>query len=188
MINEGGGHGLPPAPTAAQALAAPGADAARPVVPSLPPSPPTRIRIPALGVDAPVTGLALDPDGHLEPPPPAEPNLAGWYRAGTTPGQRGTAVMAGHVDTRQGPAVFYRLGDLRRGDHLEVTRQDGSSAHFTVDAVETYRRSDFPDHTVYAAAPDAQLRLITCGGGYREPEGYDGNVVVFAHLVRAVRA
>jgi len=184
LLNDGEGLGLPPAPTVAQAY---DGSPVGPAVPPLPPSPPTRIRIASLGVDAPVTGLALDGGGRLQPPPDAERNLAGWYRDGAAPGSKGAAIMAGHVDNADGPAVFYRLGTLRRGDQLEVARADRSTVWFTVDGVETYRKKDFPDGRVYASTPDAQLRLITCGGGFSRTAGYDGNVVVYAHLVRAVR-
>ncbi|WP_330335012.1 class F sortase [Streptomyces sp. NBC_00536] len=170
----------PPRPSAADALTA------RPLTPRdfdpLPGSPPRRIRIPAIRVDAALTGLGLEPDGSLAAPPPARRDLAGWYRDGTTPGAVGTAVLAGHVDTAKGPAVFYRLGALRRGAVIEVTRADGRTAVFTVHAVEVYDARAFPDRLVYGPAPRAELRVITCGGGFSPRTGYQGNVVVFAHL------
>ncbi|MER8185446.1 class F sortase [Kitasatospora sp. NPDC094015] len=181
-----GGAVLPPGPDADQAFD--GSAVAGPIVPPLPASPPTRLLIPAIGVDAPFTPLALDGEGRLQPPPDGDRNLAGWYQGGATPGQRGAAIVAGHVDNRQGPAVFYRLGSLRKGDQLEVRRADRATAFFSVDAVEVYPKKDFPDRKVYSTTRDAQLRLITCGGGFTQQEGYDGNVVVFAHLVRTLRA
>ncbi|GAA2745401.1 class F sortase [Kitasatospora cinereorecta] len=186
LLHDGDVLGLPPAPSAAEAFEA-GAGS-WPVVPPLPSSPPTRIRIPVLGLDAPVTRLGLDGEGRLQPPPDNDRNLAGWYRGGAAPGARGAAIVAGHVDTATGPAVFYRLGALRRGDQLEVAREDRATAYFQVDAVEVYPKKDFPDKKVYGATKDAQLRLITCGGGFSRGTGYDGNVVVFAHLVRTARA
>ncbi|MFD8593919.1 class F sortase [Kitasatospora sp. NPDC059646] len=186
LLLHGGLEGaLPPAPAAAQAY---DGTPVGPAVPPLPPSPPVRIRIPALGVDAPVARLGLDGEGRLQPPPEADGNLAGWYRDGAAPGSSGAAVLAGHVDTAHGPAVFYRLGALHRGDLLDVARADGSTAWFQVDGVEVYPKRDFPDAKVYAATPDAQLRLITCGGGYTREGGWDGNLVVYAHLVRTQRA
>ncbi|MFG2823570.1 class F sortase [Kitasatospora sp. NPDC048365] len=184
LISDGEGLRLPPAPGAAQAYEG----AVMPVVPPLSPSPPTRVRIPVLGVDAPVTGLGLDGEGRLAAPPEGDRNLAGWYRDGAAPGAKGAAIVAGHVDTADGPAVFYRLGALRRGDQLEVVRADRATVWFLVDAVEVFPKKDFPDRRVYGPTPDAQLRLITCGGGFSRSTGYDGNVVVFAHLVRAQRA
>ncbi|WP_318203665.1 class F sortase [Streptomyces sp. SCL15-4] len=176
----GTGARTPPQPAAAEGRTEPGGD--RHTAPALDPSPPLRIRIPAIGVDAPLTGLSLTPSGSLDAPPAKEPNLAGWYEAGTTPGETGTAIVAGHVDNADGPAVFYRLGALRRGTRIEVDRRDGTVALFTVDAVEVYAARDFPDDKVYGAAPRPELRVITCGGGYSKTTGYQGNVVVFAHL------
>ncbi|MGV9883209.1 class F sortase [Streptomyces sp. NPDC003006] len=164
----------------------PGAQRPDPGTAPLPPSPPDRVRIPAIGVDAPLMGLGLTRQGSLDVPPPERKNLAGWYEAGTTPGERGTAILAGHVDNQEGPAVFYELGALRKGRTIEVERRDGSVAVFTVDANEVYDAKDFPDEKVYGAAPRPELRVITCGGKYSKRTGYQGNVVVFAHLT-AVR-
>lgn len=180
----GGGFALPPAPGAAQALD--GAVTAGLLVPPRERAVPTRIRIPAIGVDAPVARLGLDGGGRLEAPADKERNLTGWYREGITPGQRGTAIMAGHVDTAEGPAVFYRLGALRKGDQIEVDGEDRGTGWFVVDAVESFAKRDFPDARVYGPGKDSQLRLITCGGGYSAEHGWEANVVVFAHLVRSV--
>lgn len=193
----------PPQPGAAQAFGAQGdtaggvgevtgpaapADPAAPAVTALPPSAPTRIRIPAIHVDAPVTALDLQQDGHLAAPPDDDRNLAGWYRAGTAPGAIGTAVLAGHVDTQQGRAVFYDLGALKKGTAIEVDRADGRAAFFTIDAIEVYRSDDFPDAKVYGRASRPELRLITCGGGFdKKRQQYLGNVVVYAHLTGARR-
>ncbi|MET8900454.1 MULTISPECIES: class F sortase [unclassified Streptomyces] len=173
----------PPQPSAAQAASGTGRSAeAPPAAPALPPSPPDRVRIPAIKVDAPMTGLGLTSSGSLDVPPAGKKNLAGWYEAGTTPGERGTAIVAGHVDNAEGPAVFYRLGALEKGATIEVDRRDGGVAVFTVDAVEVYAADDFPDAKVYGAALRPELRVITCGGDYSRSTGYQGNVVVFAHL------
>ncbi|MDR6973723.1 hypothetical protein J2X68_000392 [Streptomyces sp. 3330] len=181
LLHSGTETHAPPQPSAAQAHSA-GSDLRAPSAPALPPSPPDRVRIPAIRVDAPLTGLALTPSGSLNVPPAEKKNLAGWYEAGTTPGERGTAIVAGHVDNADGPAVFYDLGALRKGSAIEVDRRDGSVAVFTVDAVEVYQARDFPDEKVYGAASRPELRVITCGGGYTKATGYQGNVVVFAHL------
>ncbi|CAM5316307.1 class F sortase [Streptomyces spiroverticillatus] len=154
----------------------------------LPASEPVRLRIPQIRVDTPVMRLGLDAAGGLDVPPEGNPNIAGWYRDGTPPGTPGTAVVAGHVDTAEGPAVFYRLGALHKGHTVEVLRKDGRTAVFTIDAIEVYDAADFPDSKVYGKAARPELRVITCGGGFVEGKGYRGNVVVFAHLtgVRAV--
>ncbi|WP_371580385.1 class F sortase [Streptomyces sp. NBC_01314] len=153
-----------------------------PTAVALPPSPPDRIRIPSIRVDAPLMGLGLTPTGSLDVPPAEKEDLAGWYEAGTTPGERGTSIVAGHVDNADGAAVFYRLGALKRGATIEMDRRDGGIAVFTVDAVEVYAARNFPDEKVYGAAPGPELRVITCGGGWAKSTGYQGNVVVFAHL------
>lgn len=180
LLQSGRAPQPPPQPSAAQSADV-GTDSG-PAAAPLPPSPPDRLRIPSLRIDAPLMGLGLTPQGSLDVPPPAKPRLAGWYEAGTTPGERGTSIMAGHVDNARGPAVFYSLGALTRGSTVEVDRRDGRIAVFTVDAVEVYETEGFPDAKVYGASDRAELRIITCGGGYSKKTGYLGNVVVFAHL------
>ncbi|UUU34063.1 class F sortase [Streptomyces sp. CA-210063] len=188
LLRSGTAWHAPPQPSAAQAHSSPGAGKpagrrpATATTPALPPSPPDRVRIPSIRVDAPLMGLGLTPTGSLDVPPAEKENLAGWYEAGTTPGERGTAIVAGHVDNADGPAVFYDLGALKRGATVEVDRRDGGIAVFTVYAVEVYDARDFPDAKVYGAARRPELRVITCGGGYSRSTGYQGNVVVFAHL------
>ncbi|MGK4581057.1 class F sortase [Kitasatospora sp. HPMI-4] len=184
MIHGGGALHLPPLPGISQGLG--GVTSPALLVPPRPRAVPTRIRIPSIQVDAPVTGLGLDSAGRLQAPPDSRRDLTGWYRDGVTPGQRGTAIVAGHVDTHEGPAVFYRLGTLRKGDQVEITGADGGTGFFVVDAAEVYPKDDFPDEKVYGPARDSQLRLITCGGGFTSSNGYDANVVVFAHLVRSL--
>ncbi|MCX4974681.1 class F sortase [Streptomyces sp. NBC_00620] len=181
LLRSGAETHAPPQPSAAQAST----DRLKeesPAAPALPHSPPDRIRIPSIQVNAPLMGLGLTPPGSLDVPPAAKKNLAGWYEAGTTPGEQGTAIVAGHVDNAEGPAVFYDLGALKKGTNIEVERRDSSTAVFTVDAVEMYDAHDFPDEKVYGAAHRPELRVITCGGGYSKSTGYQGNVVVFAHL------
>src|SRR5690606_29526052 len=173
----------PPQPSPAQARAVDDDRSGGPVsAPALPPSPPDRIRIPAIDVDAPLTGLGLTPTGSLDVPPAARKNLAGWYEAGTTPGERGTAIVAGHVDNAEGPAVFFSLGALRKGSTIEVDRRDGGVAVFTVDAVAAYGATATPAAELYGAAHRAALRVTSCGGGYSRTTGSRGNVVVCAHV------
>jgi len=190
----------PPQPTAAQGIhaaavapapaAAPAQDASRvqplDVPPVLGPATPTRVRIPAIHVNAPLTPLGLDATGRLAAPPEQNRNLAGWYGGGASPGEVGTAVVAGHVDNDQGPAVFYRLGALKPGAEVDVDRADGVTAVFTVDAVQAYDARAFPNDKVYGDAARAELRVITCGAGFdKRHRQYLGNVVVFAHLTSA---
>ncbi|GAA2233513.1 MULTISPECIES: class F sortase [Streptomyces] len=156
----------------------------RPQGPHLPRSRPVRLLIPKISVDAPFTDLAINPSGQLEPPPPNDTNLVGWYAKGHTPGETGTAIIAGHVDTATSPAVFAGLGELKKGDRFQVVRADGSKATFAVDAAQSFAKAAFPSDRVYGDTPRAQVRLITCSGSYdRQARDYTENLVVFAHLV-----
>ncbi|WP_435610750.1 class F sortase [Streptomyces sp. C10-9-1] len=184
-----------PKPSAAASPAASAAPSASPAQKpaekplSLPRSEPTRLKIAAIAVDAPFTGLSIGKDGTLDAPPPDDRNLVGWFQDGVTPGELGTSIIAGHVDTTTGPAVFLQLRMLKKGSTVDVVRADGTTARFVVDEVENFRKDDFPDERVYADTPDAQLRLITCGGAYdRKTKDYTENVVVFAHLASAPKA
>ncbi|MBR8640120.1 class F sortase [Streptomyces tuirus] len=152
--------------------------------PHLPRSRPVRLLIPGIAVNAPFTDLAIGRSGQLEPPPPDNTNLVGWYAKGVSPGEAGTAIIAGHVDTATSPAVFARLGDLKKGDRFHVVRADGRKATFVVDDADSFDKDDFPSERVYGDTPDAQVRLITCAGAYdRKARDYTENLVVFAHLV-----
>ncbi|MER6997888.1 class F sortase [Streptomyces sp. NPDC000410] len=183
-----GGEG-PPQPVAAASV-----DSGQGVVPPvvtglvepLPYSPASRISIPSLRVDAPAVEVGLDRNGWIDTPPPQEANLAGWYQNGISPGQQGTSVIVGHVDIATGPAVFYGLGTLRKGNQIHVTRLDGRIAVFEVYGVEVFAKDAFPGAEVYGDNGVPELRVITCGGGYTESGGYSGNVVVFARMVKAV--
>ncbi|MFI9155114.1 class F sortase [Streptomyces sp. NPDC053367] len=149
----------------------------------LPYAVPDRVRIPAIQVDAPIMPVGLDADGWVGAPPPEDPNLAGWFTGAVTPGEKGTAVVVGHVDNKQGPAVFYGLGALKKGNRVEVARQDGKTAVFEIYGIEVFEKNNFPGDRVYASKGAAELRVITCGGGFSKQNGYDGNVVAFARLV-----
>ncbi|MEV6197488.1 class F sortase [Streptomyces sp. NPDC051920] len=177
-----------PAAAAPRHMHAPGSSASpsndRPAAKHLPRAEPTRLHIPKISVDAPFTELTLDTTGKLQPPPPDDTNLVGWYAKGVSPGEVGTAIIAGHVDTKTSAAVFAGLGDLKKGDKFSVERSDGRTASFVVDSAETYAKDAFPDDKVYADTPDAEVRLITCAGTYdRAVKDYTDNLVVFAHLV-----
>ena len=140
---------------------------------------PVHISIPAIQVTAGITKLGLNKDGTVEVP--EDPDDAGWYRNGPMPSDQGSAVILGHVDSKVGPAVFYRLKSLDTGDRIAVGLDSGSVAHFEVTRVAHYAIEDFPRHKVYAGTPDRPaLNLVTCGGKYdREAGGYQSNVVVY---------
>lgn len=145
---------------------------------------PTRLDIPAIGVHAPVGMLGLKSDGTIQEPPLSKPNLTGWYRLGPTPGEKGPAVIAGHVDASGGPAVFYRLKRLRHGDKVTVTRKDGSVLTFQIDSIQQVAKDAFPTQKVYGDIGFPGLRLITCGGAFSRSSGhYVDNVIAYGHLV-----
>ncbi len=141
---------------------------------------PSRIRIPALGVDASVVALGIDGSGLMEVP--SDVDTVGWYRYGPVPGDPGSAVMAAHIDSaRQGPGVFFRLGTLHEGDIIEVTDAAGEVARFVVRAVELIDKDELPLDRVFARAGGPVLTLITCGGSFsRADRSYDSNTVVVA--------
>lgn len=144
---------------------------------------PERLRVPRIGVDTHLMDLDLTATRQLQVPPLSQPWTAGWYDRSPVPGDIGPAVLAGHVDSRTGPAVFYRLRELRRGDRIVVDRSDGRTATFAVDRVEQVEKAAFPTRRVYGATPRPELRLITCGGSFDAASGhYTANVVVYAHL------
>ncbi|RAJ45341.1 sortase family protein [Kitasatospora sp. SolWspMP-SS2h] len=176
------GTPAPPPPAPAATTPAPD-DPATTGAPGMPRADPTRLRIPLLGIDTTLIPLALGPDGTLQPPPLDQGATAGWYAAGTSPGETGTAIVTGHVDTPAGPAVFHPLSLLTPGATLTVDRADRTTATFTVDRVTNYPKTDIPDE-VYAPAAHPELRLITCGGTFdRAHGGYQDNTVAYAHLV-----
>jgi len=140
---------------------------------------PVRVYVEAIGVDAPVIALGLDGSGALEAPDGVDET--GWWTGGPEPGEQGAAVIAGHVDSRRGPAVFYRLGELAPGDVVRVARTDGTLVDFTVQRIEQHAKAAFPTDSVYAPTAGAELRLITCGGAFDRSSGhYVDNLIVFA--------
>jgi sortase (surface protein transpeptidase) len=156
-------------------------EAATPQSSSAPVALPVSLTIPAIGVSTSLVQLGLTTAGTLQVP--SSTAVAGWYTGSPRPGQAGAAVIAGHVDSQAGPAVFFRLRLLQPGQLVYVRRADGSLAVFQVTAVQTYLKTQFPTSGVYAALPDAQLRLITCGGTFDPATGhYLSNVVVSATL------
>jgi Sortase domain len=147
---------------------------------------PVRLEIARIGVSTGLQRLGRDQRGAVEVPSgPHRWDTAGWYAAGTRPGDPGSAVILGHVDSRSGPAVFYRLRELRRGDLVEVARADGSTVRFTVQRVQEYPKARFPTADVYYPTLTPMLRLVTCGGAFdRNVHHYLDNVIVFATLSR----
>ena len=146
---------------------------------------PLLLSIPTLGLSTRLIDLGLEKDGTVEVP--SDPDRAGWFRLGTVPGERGSAVILGHVDSLTGPAVFAELSSMRRADRVTVSMSDDSVVTFEVDRVVTYANADFPADLVYAGKRRVpELNLVTCGGVYdRDRGGYQSNVVVFTRRISA---
>ena len=159
-----------------------------PIAAPLARSAPLRIEIPVLHVSAPVMRLGVAASGAIEVPPLGNHNLAGWYDRSVTPGQRGSSVILGHVDSFTGTSVFFSIKTLRRGNMIDVVRANGSTAVFTVDGVQKVVKSAFPRSEVYGNASFPSLRLVTCGGPFdTTTRQYLDNVVVYAHLIKGPR-
>jgi hypothetical protein len=173
-------HAPAPAPSAAGTVGAAHAKG-----PTLRESPPVSVSIPAIGVDSKLLHLGLNKDGTLQVPDlSTSANEAAWYQDSVTPGQAGASVIEGHVDSYQGPAVFFRLGALKPGNEIDVTLADGITAIFRVTGVREYSKDEYPANIIYGATDYAALRLITCGGDFDAATGhYLSSVVVFASLV-----
>jgi sortase (surface protein transpeptidase) len=142
-------------------------------------SPPVTLTIPSIGVQTSLIRLGLAADGTLQVPQSTA--VAGWYTGSPRPGAVGSAVIAGHIDSRTGPGVFFRLSLLRPGDRVYVRRADGTLAVFLVTAVRQFPKDSFPTSAVYGPTPDPEVRLITCGGTFDPQTGsYLSNTIVYA--------
>jgi sortase (surface protein transpeptidase) len=181
-------HGIPglrPAPVARAAAqpafpapTAPIVAAAQTAQPP-PVAAPAALTIPEIGVSTRLITLGLTAQGTVQVPSTA--SVAGWYTRSPRPGALGPAIILGHIDSYQGPGVFFRLAVLRSGDPIYIRRSDGSTVEFRVTAVQSYLKDHFPTQAVYGPTPDAELRLITCGGAFDSATGhYLSNIVVYA--------
>jgi sortase (surface protein transpeptidase) len=142
------------------------------------------VSIPSTGTASPLLSLGLRPNGSLEVPPDGPGAPASWYNQSPTPGERGPAVLLGHVNaTDGGPGVFADLRSLKAGDTIEVTREDGTTAVFAFARGEQYAKDAFPTATVYGNTEGSELRLITCDGYDAATGEFDDNYVVYATLV-----
>ena len=140
---------------------------------------PVGISIPAIGVSAPIIALDLNPDRTLQVP--SSFSVAGWFRGAAEPGEPGPAIVVGHVDSHNGPGVFYRLRALRRGDRIAVKARNGAVIRYTVTSALAAPKDRFPTRVVYGKTRRPTLRLITCGGVFNSATGhYVDNYIVFA--------
>jgi Sortase domain len=146
------------------------------------PAPPVRLWIPAIAVSTRLVRLGRLADGSLQVPHAWD--TAGWYDRGPRPGQPGPAVILGHVDSTAGPAVFFRLRELRPPDIVRVGLADGRILLFRVQRVQQYPKDKFPAEAVYFPTLKRELRLITCGGAFDyASRNYLSNIVVYATLI-----
>ncbi len=183
-----------PAPAAAPSTSGSGSPVQKgaPALPGVPDpvvarSVPVELRIPAIGLAVSLSGLGLNADGTVEVP--TDFQEPGWFQLGPSPGQLGSAVILGHVDSYQGPAVFFELRSLRAGDRVEVSLADGGVAHFSVDTVATYPKEQFPAQKVYGSHGYSALQLVTCGGEFDSgTRSYLSNVVAYTSLVEVTPA
>ena len=144
---------------------------------------PVALRIPAIGVRTRLIRLGLTRQGTLQVP--GSTSVAGWYTGSPRPGEIGSSIIAGHIDSYLGPGVFYRLRELHPGNQIYVRQADGRFAVFRVTAVRQYPKARFPTAAVYGPVPDAELRLITCGGTYDyATHNYLSNIIVYSTEVR----
>ena len=161
-----------PAPTG-PIVAPPQSTAPKPV------AAPVSLTIPLIGVRTQLITLGLTSAGELQVP--SSTAVAGWFTGSPRPGAIGSAIIVGHIDSLSGPGVFYRLSELTVGDKVYVKRADGTLVEFRVTSVQTYLKDRFPTEDVYGPVPDAELRLITCGGAFDAATGhYLSNIVVYA--------
>jgi hypothetical protein len=158
--------------------------------PSLPRSLPVTVDIPAIDVHSQLLRLGLNPDGTIQVPSlTTAADEAAWYKYSATPGEIGTSVIEGHVDSYQGPAVFFRLGALQPGDDIDIRLANGVTAIFRVTGVREYLKDNFPDRMIYGDTHYAALRLITCSGAFDDASGhYLSSTVVFASLTSSSRS
>jgi hypothetical protein len=172
---------LRPVAAGVNALPAPTGPIVAPPQPAAPApvASPVSLIIPLIGVRTSLIRLGLQADGALQVP--STTSVAGWYTGSPRPGAIGSAVIVGHIDSYKGPGVFFRLDTLGKGDKVYVRRADGTMVMFRVTAVQTYPKDKFPTQAVYGPTPDAELRLITCGGTFDSTTGhYLSNIVVYA--------
>jgi sortase (surface protein transpeptidase) len=192
MVGHGLGRPGPPRPVLASvAPAAHDVPAVRGVGPAvLQRSVPVHLDIPKIDVHTALMALGLNPDGTVSVPPLRADAPAGWYQHLASPGEIGPAVIVGHVDSaNDGPAVFFRLGELRPGDQIAVLRADARTAVFTVMSVAQYPKAAFPSREVYGSVDYAGLRLITCGGDFdRVTRSYRDSLIVYGRLTAVSRA
>lgn len=144
---------------------------------------PSRLHIPKLNIDVPIEMVGLDSQNRMDVP--KDYNQVGWYKYGPKPGETGQAVIAGHLDTPEGPAVFAHLNQLKVDDEIFVYDQDGRQFSFKVSSFDTYPDASFPIQKVFGTSSSPQLNLITCEGVFdRQSKNYSLRRVIYSSLVQ----
>ena len=144
---------------------------------------PVSLTIPLIGVKTNLITLGLAAGGAMQVP--STSTVAGWFTGSPRPGAVGSSIIVGHVDSKSGPGIFFRLPQLKKGDDVYIKRSDGTTAEFRVTEVQEYPKDQFPTETVFGPTPDAELRLITCGGTFDSVTGhYLSNIIVYASQIR----
>lgn len=158
-----------------------------PSAPALARSEPAWLDVPSIDAHSSLVPLGLNPDRTVAVPPVDQPMQAGWYRHSPTPGERGPAVILGHVNGGGRDGIFARLRELRPGDEIRVGRQDGRTARFVVERMKQVPKARFPSDEVYGDTTGPELRLITCGGSFDSAaRSYRDNVIAFAAFTGVV--
>lgn len=141
---------------------------------------PKRIQIPKIGVDEVIEPVGLDT--HRDMDIPHDPNNTGWYSLGAKPGERGSAVIDGHLDLADGsPSVFWNLKNLSKGDEIIISGTTGKKYNFFVTDIETYPYNMLPLRQIFAATDTSRLNLITCGGTWDSAsKNYSNRIVVYS--------
>ena len=144
---------------------------------------PVSLTIPLIGVKTNLITLGLAAGGAMQVP--STSTVAGWFTGSPRPGAVGSSIIVGHVDSKSGPGIFFRLPELKKGDDVYIKRSDGTTAEFRVTEVQEYPKDHFPTEAVFGPTPDAELRLITCGGTFDSVTGhYLSNIIVYASQIR----
>lgn len=181
----GCGAAPPAAPPAAPAGSSAETTSAAPAeVAALGRSTPAKVRVPKIGAESSLVALGLNKDQTIQVPPVSQPMQAGWYDGAPTPGEKGPAIVLGHVDGAGKPGIFYKLREVAVGDEVLVDREDGKTVRFVVHETQQVAKKDFPTERVYGDTERPELRLITCGGIFdKGARSYQDNIIVYATMV-----
>lgn len=145
---------------------------------------PLRINIPAIGIETTVEWVGLDAEGNMDVP--SRYDTTAWFEHGVRPGMTGNAVIAGHFDSRGGPAVFFRLQAVQPGDEIQITTSDGELLTFRVDRIASFDANNAPRYEIFGPSTQPRLNLITCSGVFDSAAGaYNERLVVYSTLVSA---